>query len=174
MMKSASGFAYIALLASLAILMMALTSASESIAQNAKREREQQLFFVGEQFRNAIGSYYENSSQATKQYPKTLESLLKDNRSINPDRHLRQIYNDPITDDVFWGLVKNEQQQIIGVFSTSSEEVLITNFDSKVVSVDIEQGILIYSNLKFIYTPEKGADTKKNPAKSVEDSGSFR
>ena len=174
MMKSASGFAYIALLASLAILMMALTSASESIAQNAKREREQQLFFVGEQFLNAIGSYYENSSQGAKQYPKTLESLLKDNRYINPDRHLRQIYNDPITNDVFWGLVKNKQQQIIGVFSTSSEEVLITNFDSKVVSVDIKQGILIYSDLKFIYTPEKGADNKKNPAKSIEDSGSFR
>lgn len=161
MMKSAGGFAYIALLVSLAILMLALTSASESIAQNAKREREQQLFFVGEQFRNAISSYYENSPQGAKQYPKTLEVLLKDNRSINPARHLRKIYRDPMINDSYWGLVKNEQQQILGVFSTSSKEVLITNFDPKVVSVDVEQGILIYSDLKFIYTAEKGADNKQ-------------
>jgi len=153
-MKSAGGFAYIALLASLAILMLVLTSASENRAQNAKREREQQLFFVGEQFRNAIASYYENSPQGAKQYPRTLEGLLKDNRSISPARHLRRIYQDPITRDVFWGLVKNEKQQIIGVYSLSSESVLITNFDDSLITVEVEQRELSYFDLKFIYRPK--------------------
>jgi len=173
-MVAVRGFAYIALLAILAILMLALTSASENIAQNAKREREQQLFFVGEQFRNAIGRYYEQSPQGTKQFPKILEVLLKDNRSIKPVRHLRKLYSDPITKSALWGLVKNEQQQIIGVFSISAEEVLITNFDSNVVSVDIEQGVLIYSDLKFIYAPEKSSDNKILSSKSIKYVGSFQ
>jgi len=150
-----SGFAYIALLASLTVLMLVLTSASESLYLKSKRERELQLFFVGEQFRNAIGNYYESSPQSAKQFPKSLDVLLKDNRSINPARHLRRIYEDPISRKKDWGLVKNEQQGIVGVYSLTTEPILITNFDYKKVTVDIEQGMLVYSDLKFIYTPEK-------------------
>jgi len=154
LMRKKGGFAYIALLISLLVMMLVITSASENISQNAKREREQQLFFVGEQIRNAIASYYEKSPEGVKQFPKNLDDLLKDNRSINPARHLRRLYRDPMTNESVWGEVKNEQQQIVGVYSLSSEQVLITNFDHNLVTVDIEQGVLIYSDLKFIYTPD--------------------
>lgn len=149
-----SGFAYIALLATLTILVMVLTAASESIAQNAKREREQQLFFVGEQFFNAIASYYEAASQAGNQYPQSFEQLLKDDRAINVQRHLRRIYRDPMTGSTQWGLVRNEQQRIIGVYSLSSDVLLKTDFDRNIVTIDSEQANLVYSDLKFIYLPK--------------------
>ena len=98
-MRTIGGFAYIALLASLAVIMLVLTAASENISQTAKREREKQLLFVGEQFRNAIASYYENAPQGNKQFPKDLDVLVKDNRSIKAMRHLRRIYIDPMTND---------------------------------------------------------------------------
>ncbi|MFW5450502.1 MAG: type II secretion system protein [Methylophagaceae bacterium] len=153
MMIKLRGFAYLALLASLFVLMLVLTAAAETISQQAKRERERQLFFVGEQFRNAIASYYENSPSGSKQFPKNFDVLLKDTRSIKPARHLRQIYSDPITNNAAWGEVRNEFQQIIGVYSLSTERVLITNIDSNIIMVDEGQGILIYSALKFIYNP---------------------
>ena len=154
--EKGEGFAYIALLAVLAILVLAVTLASESIYLNAKREREQQLFFVGEQFRNAIASYNSKSFEGkAAQFPKSLDDLLKDKRFIKPIYHLRRIYRDPMTRDLQWGLVKNGQQQIVGVYSLSTEPVLITNFDANLVKVDVNQNALIYSDLKFIYTPEK-------------------
>jgi len=153
-MRLHHGFAYIALLATLAILMLALTSASESISHNAKREREQQLFFVGEQFRNAIKNYYENSPSGVKQFPNKLNDLLKDNRFAKPARYLRRIYRDPMSNDFDWGVVLNENKQIVGIYSLSSKELLKTNLPSDLVTVDSDKGKLKYSDLKFIYTPE--------------------
>lgn len=153
-MKAEKGFAYIALLAILAISALYLSLATESSSHHAKREREKQLFFVGEEFRSAIASYYENSPSGAKQYPRDLDRLLKDNRSIRPVRHLRKVYSDPMTNDFTWGLVKNKQQQIIGVFSFSTEEALITHFDKNKVTIVNDEGILLYSDIKFIYTPK--------------------
>ncbi|MFW5425868.1 MAG: type II secretion system protein [Methylophagaceae bacterium] len=152
--KTNKGFAYIALLASLAVLMLALTAASESIAHSAKREKEQQLFFVGEQFRNAIASYYQNAPNGVQQYPDSLEVLLTDNRAIKSMRHLRRIYLDPMTSQALWGLLKNEHQRVIGVYSLSTEEVLKTNIDTTLVTVLTTNATIIYSDLKFIYTPK--------------------
>jgi len=154
MMKINQGFAYIALLAALAVLMLVLTSASESVSIKAKREREQQLFFVGSQFRNAIASYYENSAKAVKQFPLSLDELVQDKRTINTTYHLRKIYRDPMSNEASWGLVKNTQQQIVGIYSLSSEAVLKTNVDPSLVTKEIKQGVLLYSDLKFIYTPK--------------------
>jgi len=152
-MRVEGGFAYIALLASLAVIMMILTAASENISQTAKREREQQLFFVGEQFRNAIASYYENSPQGNKQFPSNFDELVRDNRNVKPMRHLRRLYRDPMTNDIEWGQIRNEQQQLVGVYSLSTEQVLITGFDRTFITADETQGVLNYSNLKFIYSP---------------------
>ncbi len=164
MMIKPHGFAYLALLASLFVLMLILTAAAETISQQAKREREQQLFFVGEQFRNAIASYYENSPSGSKQFPQNFDVLLEDNRSIKPARHLRQIYSDPITNNKAWGEVRNEQQQIVGIYSLSTEAVLISNIDTNVITVDEGQGILIYSALKFIYNSSQ--DNKQSEKES--------
>lgn len=131
--------------------MLVLTVASESISQNAKREREQQLFFVGQQFRNSIASYCENLPSGNKKFPKSFDVLLKDNRSIKPARHLRPIYRDPMTNGFLWGEVLNGQQQIIGIYSLSTEQVLITNFNTDLITISEDQTDLFYSDFKFIH-----------------------
>ena len=65
--------------------------------QNAQRENEKELLFVGEEYRRAIGSYYESSPAAAKQFPSSLDDLLLDQRFPNAKRHIRKLYADPIT-----------------------------------------------------------------------------
>ena len=69
-----------------------------------KREKEAQLLFVGEQYRQAIGSYYESTPSAVRQFPLSLADLLKDARFPAIKRHLRQMYSDPMTGREEWGL----------------------------------------------------------------------
>lgn len=82
----------------------------------AQRDREEELLFTGEQFRNAIRSYYDSTPDAAKVFPRTLEDLVEDNRGVKPRRHLRQIFRDPMTGTRDWGLVR-AGDRIIGVHS---------------------------------------------------------
>ena len=118
LIRSVAGFAYIALLVTLAGLALILGVATEQIEHAAQRDREEQLLFVGSQFRQAVASYYEKSP-GTKRYPRKLEELLQDNRFPKPMRHLRRIYIDPMTNLADWQLVRSAQGGIIGVFSRS-------------------------------------------------------
>jgi type II secretory pathway pseudopilin PulG len=142
------------------ILLLGLGAASEHTATINKREREAELIFVGEQYRNAIASYYQNSPGGIKKLPFTLESLVLDKRSINPLRHLRKLYRDPITDSNEWGLVKTPQDEIVGVYSQSSEEVLTTVNNSDLLqSSHLDEGsvksnLAVYSDWKFIFKPD--------------------
>lgn len=77
----------------------------------AQREKEQELLFIGDQFRKAIMSYYNNPLTGVRQYPEKLEDLLEDKRGPVPIRHLRKIYIDPMTRDDEWGLVIEEPPQ---------------------------------------------------------------
>lgn len=142
------GFAYITLLLVLAVMAITLTQASQDIAQAAQREKETQLLFIGKQFRNAIASYYEKSPQGNKQYPASLEALISDNRFPKPAHHLRNIYRDPMRNSTEWGLVKNEQDRIIGIYSLSNGISIKTN-----VSVQGETPAETYADWKFIYQP---------------------
>ena len=112
------GFSYIGLMIFIAIAGIALAGVGIVWSQDQQREREKELLFVGDQFRLAIGSYYENSPNSIKQYPSKLTDLLQDNRLPNLKRHLRQIYNDPFTNSSNWGL-EFQEAKIIGVYSLS-------------------------------------------------------
>jgi type II secretory pathway pseudopilin PulG len=82
----------------------------------AQREKEQELLFIGDQFRKAIMSYYNNPLTGVRQYPEKLEDLLEDKRGPVTIRHLRKIYIDPMTRDDDWGVIIEEppQQQATG------------------------------------------------------------
>jgi type II secretory pathway pseudopilin PulG len=153
------GFTYLAVMLLVLILMLGLGAASEQIATINKRDREAELIFVGEQYRNAIASYYQNSPGGIKQFPSKLESLVLDKRSINPLRHLRKLYRDPVTDSNEWGLVKTPQDEIVGIYSLSSEEVLTTTNNSDLVQkinqyeIPSKNNIAVYSDWKFIFKP---------------------
>ncbi len=113
------GFTYLGLMMFIAITGIVLSVAGISWQYQVRAEKEQQLLFVGEQFKSAINGYYISSLGDTKLYPLSLDDLLLDKRVPNVRRHLRQIYVDPMTGKGDWGLVK-QQGRIVGVFSTSS------------------------------------------------------
>jgi len=60
-----------------------------------KAEREQELLYRGSAYRRAIQSYYE-AGGALKQFPRTLDDLLKDSRTASGKRHIRALYPDPM------------------------------------------------------------------------------
>ncbi len=144
-----SGFAYMALLVVIFASSLALGTALPDKYQQAKRERETQLLFVGLQYANAIRMFYENPYVSVKRYPQTLDELLVDNRTMVPRHHLRQLYRDPIMDSTEWGLLKNEEDQIIGVYSLSKAKSLRTNFGEQEM-VAIAAGDK-YEDIKFVY-----------------------
>jgi len=154
------GFTYLSVLFLVFLLLLSLGAASEHIYTIGKREREAELLFVGEQYRNAIASYYYNSPTGIRQLPQTLESLISDTRSINKCRHLRKLYYDPITGNSEWGLVKTPQGEIVGVYSLSNESILTTiNNRTLVQSSNLAENSVssapaVYSDWKFIFKPD--------------------
>ncbi len=119
--KGEGGFTYISLLVLIAIMGISLSAAGEVWHMTMKREREQELLFVGGQFRAALTMYYNAPVQGGR-YPTSLEDLLKDPRYPVTRRYLRKIFADPITNGTDWGLVKGASGEIVGVYSKSDEE----------------------------------------------------
>jgi type II secretory pathway pseudopilin PulG len=76
-----NGFTYIGLLIAVALVGVMLVSVATFWHQALQRENERQLLFVGNQFRQAIAAYYENSPGPVKQFPKKLEDLIADQRT---------------------------------------------------------------------------------------------
>lgn len=97
---------------------LALARVGEVWRTNAQRERERELLFVGEQFRDALRAYAA-FGQGPQRYPQNLEQLLLDDRLPSVSRHLRRIYFDPMTGKAQWGLVRRDGR-IVGVHSLSS------------------------------------------------------
>lgn len=146
--KSQDGFAYMALLVVIAASLLTLSVAMPDKYQQAKREREAQLFFVGEQYVNAIDRFYNNPFVAEKRYPESLDELLEDDRTPQAMHHLRRLYPDPITNSSEWGLVKNEELQIMGVYSLSEASPLKTDYSEYPSIVSSGNG---YDDIKFVY-----------------------
>lgn len=126
-----AGFTYIGLLFVIALIGINLALAGTLYSFVQQRERERQLLFIGNQFKQAIALYYLRSPGTVKVYPRRLEDLLQDNRFVNLQRYLRKIYVDPMTKTPNWGLVKSPDGGIMGVHSLSTDKSLkIANFDS--------------------------------------------
>jgi type II secretory pathway pseudopilin PulG len=118
-----NGFVYIGLLIGLAIIGIGLGAVSEVWTQSRQREREQELLFVGNQFRQAITMYYLGSPPANRRFPMQIEELLEDVRAPDkPGRYLRKHFLDPITNSEKWGEVRLPGGQLVGVYSLSDNE----------------------------------------------------
>jgi len=140
------GFTYIWLLAAIAIIAVGLAAIGEVASTTAKREREAELLFVGDQFARAIAEYHASSPGAPK-YPQKLEELLADNRYPNARRYLRRVYPDPMSGRADWGLVRGPGGGIVGVHSQSMERPLkIANFPQGYESF---AGATVYSAWRF-------------------------
>lgn len=120
--KLAKGFTYVGLLIIIAIMGLSLALAGTLWTFTQQREKERQLIFIGNQYRQAIGNYYQRTPGSVKTYPNTLKDLLQDNRYVSTQRYLRKLYPDPITERFDWGLVMAPQGGIMGVYSNSSQK----------------------------------------------------
>jgi type II secretory pathway pseudopilin PulG len=143
------GFTYIGLLIFIALMGIALAGTGVIWHTESRREKERELLFVGDQFRRAIGLYYERTPGA-KQFPKALEDLLLD-RYPNTQRYLRRLYDDPVGGTSEWGLVRGPEGRIVGVHSLSEAEPLKrAGFPLKYEEF---KGAARYSEWRFMYVP---------------------
>lgn len=115
------GFVYIALLIGLAIIGIGLGATSEVWTQSRQREKEDELLWVGNQYRQAISRFYLQSPPAARRFPNTLEELANDLRAPDkPAHHLRRLYADPMASSP-WGEVRLANGQLVGVYSQSND-----------------------------------------------------
>jgi len=108
------------LLFAIAAMGLALSAAGQVWHTTARREREAELLAIGNQYREALKSYYDASAVGTPRSPLTLEELVLDRRFPEPLRHLRRLYPDPITNRNEWALML-QQGRITGVHSQSTD-----------------------------------------------------
>jgi type II secretory pathway pseudopilin PulG len=86
----------------------------------AQREKELELLHLGAQFRTALQSFQAATPPTAYPHPRTLEELVRDERSPVVRRHLRRVFIDPMTGHSSWGTVRDIQGGIVGVYSLAS------------------------------------------------------
>jgi type II secretory pathway pseudopilin PulG len=156
-----AGFTYLTVMFIVAILLGGLAIVGETWETSARREKEAELLFIGNQYRRAIGLFYASTPGVVKSYPRTLEDLLKDPRQPGTMRHLRKLFPDPLTGKPFV-VIKGADGGVQGVASTSDDAPLkVANFR---VRDAIFEGAQKYSEWKFIHTPPPAAAAAKPAA----------
>jgi type II secretory pathway pseudopilin PulG len=156
---SQRGFTYLGVMVIVAIMGAGLAAFGTIYSHTAQRDKEAELLFIGEQFRDAIGSYYRKGGL----YPKKLDDLVEDKRYPMPVRYLRRIYADPMTGKAEWGLVEVPGGGgIMGVYSLSEEKPIKTgDFSTKQQAFEDAEN---YTKWTFTYSP---AGPRVNPGPSV-------
>ena len=116
------GFVYIALLIGLAVIAVGLSATGEVWYQSGQREKEEELLFTGNQIRQAITLFYQQSPAGARRFPTSLEELVEDRRLPDKPQHLlRKLYADPMTGTRQWGEVRLAGGQLVGVYSMSTD-----------------------------------------------------
>lgn len=159
-----AGITYLAVLWFVAFLGVALAAGAEVWHTTLRRDQEAQLLFVGDQYRQAIGRYYEKTpgagkpathqAKVKKQFPASLDDLVRDPRQPGVMRHLRRLYPDPVTGQPEWGLVAAPGGGIMGVYSLSeTRPVKQRGFAARDRAFQDQDS---YAQWQFIYQPRGG------------------
>ncbi len=125
-------------LVAVVIMGFAAAMAGSSWKTVMQRAKEEQLLWVGQQYVKAIESYYgtdfggkprpkdqgsgtgtDGKVTGTGVLPNSLDDLVRDPRALHVVRHLRRIYQDPMTGEDFV-ILKDPGGRIRGVRSTST------------------------------------------------------
>jgi type II secretory pathway pseudopilin PulG len=149
--RGEQGFTLAGALIVTALLGAGMAAYGEIASHAAQRDKEQELLFVGNQFRQAIGSYYERTPGAVKRFPEKLDDLLQDKRHPMAQRHLRRLYADPMTGKPEWGIVSAPEGGIMGVHSLSQAQPVKTGGFLGRDGAFSEAAS--YSAWQFVYTP---------------------
>ena len=156
------GFTYLAVLILVAAMGFGLAAVGEFTSHAEQRAKEVELLFVGDQFRTAIGAYYESTPGIAKRYPQKLEDLLKDTRYPVAKRYLRRIYVDPITAKAEWGVVEAPGGGIMGVYSRSAAEPVKSG--AFAAADRAFTGTTHYSDWQFSYVPVTSSSAPASPS----------
>ncbi len=104
-----------------AALGLTLAAAGALWSTSLRREREAELLFVGQQFRDAISRFHNQTPVGqVARFPRTLDELLDDKRWPTTQRHLRKVFVDPVSGRAQWGLLRAPDGGVMGVHSLSS------------------------------------------------------
>ena len=156
---SNKGFTLVGLAVIIAITGIVLATVARVHSTITKRDMEEELLFRGDEIKDAIDAYFKIGNT----YPGNFEELLKDPRGVNPKRHLRKIYKDPITNGE-WELIKDKAERIIiGVKSKSEKEPL--KKDNFPEEYNAFAGKTKYSEWEFISKPVTSPIPQKQKTK---------
>ena len=144
----AAGFTYIGLLIAVVILGISLSAVGTVWRTQAQREREQELLFIGREFRTAIAAYYRAGGH---QFPQDISDLLEDKRWPEPRHFLRRLYVDPMTGSQDWTVLRTDMLGITGIASSSNAEPL----KKKGFPLDEAafEDATCYCDWKFVFVP---------------------
>lgn len=146
-----TGFTYIMVLLAVVVLGIVAGAANVTTRYVVKTDREAELLFRGQAYRDAIGRYYQ-AGKEQKTYPKNLDDLLNDPR-FPEKHHLRTLYPDPMTQDGTWTLLLGSKGGIKGVASQSTDEsIKQANFP---LGLEHLEGRGSYDQWHFVYEPPK-------------------
>jgi type II secretory pathway pseudopilin PulG len=152
------GFSYVMVLAAVVIVGIVIEAAHVTTWRLLQTDREAELLFRGQAYRNAIKSFYQSNGA----FPQSLDDLLKDPRSASR-RHLRARYPDPMAKDEKreWMLVQAKNGGISGVSSAGKDEPLKqANFPKEFEKF---AGAKSYAEWIFEYVPLPGVAPRQNP-----------
>ena len=90
------GFSLVAVVAGMTIMLILMGAAMPSWKYVVQNEREQELYFRGDQIASAIERYQKKNGNTA---PPTLEVLVK-------GKYLRKAYTDPMTKDGKWRFIR--------------------------------------------------------------------
>jgi len=100
-----SGYVLLGLMLAVTLMLIAMSIAAPRIAQQIKREKEEELVHRGEDYATAVKRFVHKSGG---QFPASVEQL----ENTNHVRFLRKRYKDPITGESDWRMVHYGEAQI--------------------------------------------------------------
>ncbi|MCK4509410.1 MAG: type II secretion system protein [Desulfuromonadales bacterium] len=146
------------LLVMVSVLGLAASMAGQTWRSTMQQAREAELLFRGQQYQQAVASYYAVKHGPQQMLPAKLEHLLRDPRFPGVVRHLRKLYNDPMTGED-WELVTDPAERIIGVRSSSDLEPF--RKDGFPQSLDKLRDKTSYREWEFVFAPTKKQSQKQ-------------
>jgi type II secretory pathway pseudopilin PulG len=147
---NARGAALLVVMVVVVLLSLATLVPLRNEQQAMQRERERELLFIGDQFRQALASYAAATPAGADPSPRQWSDLLEDKRYPQVRRHLRRVFADPMTGAADWNLII-ERGFLVGVASRSTRAPLRRRDFSPVdgAFADAEQ----YADWRFVQRP---------------------
>jgi type II secretory pathway pseudopilin PulG len=153
--RAEAGYTYLLLLFAVAAMGLVAAGAAETWSTLSQRERERELLFVGNEYREALRRYAAAIPDAALRHPEKLEDLLRDPRFPDTRRYLRRIYPDPMSGKADWVLLR-QGQRIVGLHSRATGRPFKQDGFDK--GNDAFVGAASYADWKFVAIAPTVAD----------------